>query len=33
LHEGAIRYVGGVPELRFKMGADTLDAAFLKAIE
>jgi ABC-2 type transport system ATP-binding protein len=33
LHEGAIRYVGGVPELRLQMGADTLDAAFLKAIE
>jgi ABC-2 type transport system ATP-binding protein len=33
LHEGAIRYVGGVAELRLQMGADTLDAAFLKAIE
>jgi ABC-2 type transport system ATP-binding protein len=33
LHEGAIRYVGGVPQLRLQMGADTLDQAFLKAIE
>ena len=33
LHEGAIRYVGGVAELRLQMGANTLDAAFLKAIE
>jgi ABC-2 type transport system ATP-binding protein len=33
LHEGAIRYVGGAPNLRLQMGVDTLDAAFLKAIE
>jgi ABC-2 type transport system ATP-binding protein len=33
LHEGAIRYVGGAPELRLQMGADTLEAAFLKTIE
>ena len=33
LHEGEIRYVGGAEELRARTGADTLDGAFLKALE
>jgi ABC-type multidrug transport system ATPase subunit len=33
LHQGAIRYVGGAPELRQRTGAATLEAAFLKVIE
>jgi ABC-type multidrug transport system ATPase subunit len=33
LHEGEIRYIGGAAELRLRTGADTLDAAFLKALE
>jgi ABC-2 type transport system ATP-binding protein len=33
LHEGEIRYVGGAPELCARTGADTLDAAFLKALD
>lgn len=33
LHEGEIKYVGGAQELRQRTGADTLDAAFLKAVE
>jgi ABC-2 type transport system ATP-binding protein len=33
LHEGGIRYIGGAVELRARTGANTLDAAFLKAIE
>jgi ABC-2 type transport system ATP-binding protein len=33
LHQGAIRYVGGAPQLRERTGAATLEAAFLKAIE
>jgi ABC-2 type transport system ATP-binding protein len=33
LHEGEIRYVGGAAELCLRTNADTLDAAFLKALE
>ena len=33
LHEGEIRYVGGAAELCARTGVDTLDAAFLKALE
>jgi ABC-type multidrug transport system ATPase subunit len=33
LHEGEIRYVGGAEELCARTGADTLDGAFLKALE
>lgn len=33
LHEGGIRYIGGAEELCARTGANTLDAAFLKAIE
>jgi ABC-type Na+ transport system ATPase subunit NatA len=33
LHEGEIRYVGGAAELCARTGADTLDAAFLKALD
>jgi ABC-2 type transport system ATP-binding protein len=33
LHQGEIRYVGGADELCARTGAQTLDAAFLKALE
>jgi ABC-2 type transport system ATP-binding protein len=33
LHQGAIRYVGGAPQLRLRTGAATLEAAFLQVIE
>jgi ABC-type multidrug transport system ATPase subunit len=33
LHEGEIRYIGEAAELCRRTGADTLDAAFLKALE
>jgi hypothetical protein len=33
LHQGEIRYIGGAKELCARTGANTLDAAFLKAIE
>jgi ABC-type multidrug transport system ATPase subunit len=33
LHEGAIRFIGDAEELRSRIGAATLDAAFLKVIE
>jgi ABC-2 type transport system ATP-binding protein len=33
LHEGEIRYIGGAAELCMRTGVDTLDAAFLKALE
>jgi ABC-2 type transport system ATP-binding protein len=33
LHEGEIRYLGGAAELCMRTGVDTLDAAFLKALE
>jgi ABC-type multidrug transport system ATPase subunit len=33
LHHGEIKYIGGAADLCQRTGADTLDAAFLKAVE
>jgi ABC-2 type transport system ATP-binding protein len=33
LHEGAVRFVGSAAELRLRSGAETLETAFLTAIE